>query len=407
MPVVDEKVGFRGKILSTYTHTEFGSGTLVTTNSDREYLFSTTCRRETQVNPNWRERVRLGLDVSSPYFRRVVGVTPARIYGRARGFPYGWNYRAVEYNSNYRGVFFDTNIDAQLFLGDDTVLRDQALTRLKRKLSNRTKSVNVLVPLAEIRELHGMVRGIASSATELVTSLIDIRKTRGKSAYKYAAEKWLLWSFAISPTIAEINSISDAIDTYLHMKDHMFRNIGKAERTWVTSWHPGVTTGMYGADLERRYRLEHKLSYLYGGGFATAIRAGNNYGLGPQFGLEFGALIPTAWELVPYSWLIDYFTTVGAFLDDVFVSDSCQTRYLFMNRRYECNVELSTRFVKAQNTFFLDENHKKGSFYVREFRRTPLSSLPVANLRFKSLDEVGRNAVNRLLNLTSLLAIRR
>jgi len=41
------------------------------------------------------------------------------------------------------------------------------------------------------------------------------------------------------------------------------------------------------------------------------------------------------------------------------------------------------------------------------FDRSKLSSLPYGSFRFKSVDEVGKNAVNKLLNLSALLIQRR
>lgn len=227
---------------------------------------------------------------------------------------------------------------------------------------------------------------------------------RGASAFKYASDAWLSFSFGVSPLVADVKATCDAIDNFLNGRNRTVRLTGSSTKTWRSSSGFSAGAGLFGSDLHRIAQTTHTLSYRYIAGFDLVRSAGNNYGVGAQFGLEFGALVPTFWELVPYSWLIDYFTTVGPFLEDVFISPAGDTRYALLNRRYTALVDMSGELrPNTANDHVSYQYFRPGFYDLRHFTRTPLSALPHSSLRFKTVDEVGRNAVNRLLNLGSLL----
>lgn len=386
---------------STYTRSDL-VGTQVYANVKTDANLAVDDTRTTNYNVNFRQLLAKGFDVTSAYEKR------SHNYAHLRGYGAGYGIAAfgpiVTYEStlsNY-ALFFDPT--SQLADADDTVLRDQALTRLKRKLAKQNSNTNVLVPLAEIHELRGLIRGIAGLSTSLIQTLLTIRRTKGASARHYAADSWLSFSFGVSPMIADVKAVCEAIDNFVNSRNRTVRLTGSSTKTWFSSSGFGSGQGLFGANLHRIARTTHTLSYRYIAGFDLVRSAGNNYGIGAQFGLEFGALIPTFWELIPYSWLIDYFTTMGPFLDDVFVSPAGNTRYALLNRRYTAFVDMSGELrPNTVNDHVSYQYFSPGFYDLRHFTRTPLSALPHSSLRFKTVDEVGRNVVNRLLNLGSLL----
>lgn len=76
--------------------------------------------------------------------------------------------------NSYRGVLHTPSS----FPSTDATLRDIALKRLKSKIASQSGSVQIMVPVAELRELSGLVRFAANYATDLVKALVKIRKTR-------------------------------------------------------------------------------------------------------------------------------------------------------------------------------------------------------------------------------------
>ncbi len=386
---------------STYTRTDT-VGTLVYANVKTDANLAVDDTRTTNYNVNYRQLLAKGVDVTSAYEKRSHNYAHLRGYGGGHGIAaLGPIVRYESVLTNY-ALFYDPT--ANLSDSDDVVLRDQALTRLKRKLSKQNSNTNVLVPLGELHELRGLIRGLAGLSTSLVNTLLAIRRTRGASARHYAADAWLSFSFGISPLLADVRATCEAIENFLNSRNRTVRLTGSATKTWLSSGGTISGSGLFGSNLHRSVRCEHSLSYRYIAGFDLVRSAGNNYGVGAQFGLEFGALIPTFWELVPYSWLFDYFTTIGSYLEDNFVSPAGNTRYALLCRRYTAKIDMTGELKPNTGNDFVDYQYFSPGFYdLRHFTRTPLSSLPHVALRYKTVDEVGRNAVNRLLNLGSLL----
>lgn len=95
--------------------------------------------------------------------------------------------------------------------------RDIALKRLKNKLNGDTAQFQALVPLAELRELRGTLRGIAYSASNMLKSMIALKHGNFKDAHKRASDVWLTFSFGVNPMLSDAQSIAEALAAYLEL----------------------------------------------------------------------------------------------------------------------------------------------------------------------------------------------
>jgi len=351
-------------------------------------------------NPNWRQQVARKQDATTDYSRVTRTSVPCRLYGESDTpyFSFGkwWHY----YGRNL--VSF---VDGAQLISDseDTALRDIALARLKRRLSDKVGDWSAMAPVAELRETRGLLTGLAHSATGVVRALIDIKRTRGKSAYKYASEAWLTWSFGVKPLLADIKKANESIEAYLLRNDVTLKLSGSANKKWISGLRSNGHTGAYNAPYSRLFRAEHELSYRYASGMNLKLKSGNNYGVDDHFGLELKALPSTAWELVPFSWVVDYFTTAGAYFEDTFEMPPGSLKYLMLQRRYKMICYVEGVHVPISGTVMSTDQSHGGLYTYINFSRTKLSSLPFRSLRFKTADEIGKSAVNKLLNLASVL----
>lgn len=250
--------------------------------------------------------------------------------------------------------------------------------------------------------MRDTLRALAFSSTDLIRALIEIKRSKGASAFQFASHAWLTWSFAVKPTILEIQEISQSIDAFMAAKDAKFTDYGASKKQWQTSGRQEIT-GNFGTTCSVRWQLLHTLSYRYTCGYHPKVRSANDYGVGAHFGLEFGAMIPAFWELTPFSWLLDYFGTMGDYLEDTFVSDSVTTIYVNSGRKYSVSGQIFLDFKEQPITTEMSVYGKPGLFELKQFDRSIHSQLPTRALRFKSADEIGKSAVNKLLNLSSVL----
>lgn len=368
-------------------------------------------------NPNWKLEIAKQLDATTNHRRTSNFAKPARIeiISENRAAYPSYTTRS-QYSANTLG-YTDTLVEPE-----DLVIRDLALIKLKRRMASHMDNFNAIAPAVELKQLRQLIRGSAGLSESFVRGLIKIRndlklqvpvrKRRGKGyTYTSAAptfmeqmsDAWLTFSFGISPTIADINNVALAISDYMFDRDELYRERASQSKIWATS---GVATasGSAHANLVYNYRMEHKLTYAFGAGTSLQVTAANPYDLPEKFGLTFGDIIPAFWELTPYSWLFDYFGTIGAFLEDEFSVPAGSSVFVYETKRYTRSVITDISFTELPPEHLLE--HKVVGTSIQNYSgytRTKLLGLPHRLLRFKTLDEIGRNSINRLLNLTSLL----
>jgi len=376
--------------------------------------------RQTNSDPNWKIKVKKKQDASSPYLWRKTDIVSGYFDVDVKHS----NYYGSALEFGYHREFFKHTPSIVTADIEDATLADIAVTRLKRKLANRTQSFNAMIPLAELRELRQTVGGAANATMKVVLALGEVKKTAKKAirnlgnpkklrkvlnqAYKDASDIWLTYSFGISPLMGTILDVNKSIGSYLTRYDSIDRISGSATKTWMKSSRLGPLTTCQGAVRGAVVQEEFKLSYKYIAGHRFTLASANDYSALDHFGLKPPSLIPTLWELTAFSWVVDYFTTAGAFLDDTFTSTTGNSVYAIENRRLEYKGSTTMEIEKAYPTRTYQKwviaKNLPAEFSCVHFRRSVLSSYPPRVLRFRTLDEMGLNGVSKLLNLTAVLS---
>jgi len=380
---------------STYTRSDT-PGVQVLQRSAGLISFGTN-ERVTTSDPNWRVKLAKRLEATNPYsFKEWVSVVSYLSHCTTLRRDPGLEIHG-ECLQSYFGGGYGLVSDS-----DDTALRDLALARVKNRLQSHYGNVNAVVPVVELRDLRHTITGTAKLATDLLHTLTAIRKTKGASARKYAADAWLNFSFGVNPLISDTAKIASSIQDYLDRKDHSTRITGVASKNWFSSLKETGQTSAFGAGLSTHSVGYHTLSYKYIAGFDILVEAANNYSIVDHLGLRPEQLLSVAWELTPYSWVVDYFATVGPFLDDTFVVPPGSTKFVLLDRLYTLDVDIRTSIVPSSGTIVTSQSKKPGYLKYVHFDRSRLTSLPRIGLHFRSFDSVGSYAVNKLLNLASV-----
>lgn len=355
-------------------------------------------------NPLHRDQIARGLDATTNYSRREYELK-SHTLGKV-DFLYRSGsklYRSFGYSS-FLNLPSWSSLSAH---ADDSALRDIALSRLKRRLADEVSQFQSIAPLAELREVRRLIRQIAGLGLNALLAAARAKRTGGRSVDKFLADTWLGFSFGAAPLVSSVGDLCGSIAEFLQRRDHLARFYGTAGKNWKAMSYldspGGSTAGVLFASLRTQYDVHARLSYRFISGVHFALESANDYSLGSHFGLTAADVVPAAWELLPYSWLFDYFSTVGAYLDDVFVENpGFSTMYVVENRRFEAEIRSRSTYVPPATASVSLNLPCDGVVRVVDFSRTRLSSLPRRILRFKTADEVGANAVNRLLNLTAL-----
>lgn len=156
--------------------------------------------------------------------------------------------------------------------------------------------------------------------------------------------------------------------------------------------------------ISSKHQIVHTLSYRITAGFDLKLLSGNNYSMEEHLGLDLKLVPVTLYELTAFSWMLDYFVNIGAYLEDLFYVPPGTTKYVSVMRRYEatCNEQMFSRSISSNTKCGLAKS-QMGNWTFFDAERTGLSSLPSTGLRFKMQDEQGFYAVTKLLNMLSIL----
>jgi len=287
----------------------------------------------------------------------------------------------------------------------DSTTDDQALARLKRKLASNQGNFESMIPLAEIHELRGSIKKAANMAKDMLEALIAIRKTKGRSASRYAAGVWLNFNFGILPVIDDARKAAESIQNFLRRQDRNLVVKGTAEKRWKSGFRVDNITGNTAASVKVTYEFQQRLLYSYTCGWALKVSAGNNYNALEHLGFNFKDLPAVGWELIPYSWVVDYFTTAGEFMSDLFESPPGNLIYLSLAKMYNLDGKATYEFYTQPHpdTILLGNSPGSAELEHIRFTRSSLGSLPHRALRFKTVDEIGLHSVTKVINLASVL----
>lgn len=160
---------------------------------------------------------------------------------------------------------------------------------LQSAASDITSDFDALTFLAELRQVKGMFLSLAPRM---------IKQLLAKPPHKAAADAWLQWQMGWKPFISDVRSIVDII----HNPKGASRN-RKTKRTSVRDEIPiNVTKVLPNGEKHTvtgssRYSVDIRATVI-----ADLSAFANNAYINP---------ISTAWELIPYSFLVDYFVGIG------------------------------------------------------------------------------------------------
>lgn len=285
------------------------------------------------TNPHRASQIRQHLQAGTPYQVSVKEIS--RIRADADMV---WYYGDPQYNplsiTNIAGQVLTSGYVAN---GANLALAEnRARQAYYKKLLETQQKFGGTVFLGELRESVRMLRNPLSSLRDYTGTLPLIfrkhlnrnrrmvkRYERKRQLEKAVAGTWLEYSFGIAPLISDAESFAEALAN-LHARQLITRFSGTGKEL-IRTVFPRANGVLYDMSLWKawpykydmidieQYRVRYKGAVLSGcisqdgvTSFSSVIQ---------NFGLTAGQIVPTAWELFPWSWLIDYFTNVGDVLN--------------------------------------------------------------------------------------------
>lgn len=280
---------------------------------------------------DYRERIRLGLDATTNVQLDVDSVeqSPYAKYGYVLRVNSTGNYYA---NVHGGSLFFDVPVSPIT-----SVIGSLTQATESKFLASCYDKMHAFAGATFIGELRETIRMIRNPAKQIFDGLyrhhkvvkkrlgtkgIAVFRSRGrlggsqarKNARDVAAGSWLQYRFGIAPLLSEINEGAKTLADFLYRGEGLARvPVKETKRSKIKqsseyqfNWRPGNA-----ADLRGLQVLERVDRCTYRG----AVNATLSPELGPSiqtyFGLDWQDAVLAGWEIIPYSFLVDYFVNIG------------------------------------------------------------------------------------------------
>lgn len=261
----------------------------------------------------------------------------------------------------------------------DVTANNVALAKFVKKLDSVNTAFHGGVFLGELSQtLHG-IRNPAYGLRKLVDRFwYNARNMRSSwkrkvkfieentPLHKALADLWLEHSFHWKPLLSDIDDGCRALaelNTSQGLANSRISAVGEADGNPVNTV-TSVTSGLL-QWYKSETTLEHTIVVYRG---AVRVNPRDSVLMAPTLlGFNPASFAPTAWELIPYSFLIDYFTNIG----DIISGWSHNTSELSW-----CNRTVKKEFVRKYGTFcnqgIVDDGHALGE-PKRRFTHSPTS----------------------------------
>lgn len=263
--------------------------------------------------------------------------------------------------------------------------RSRAQFALNMKVLNQFPYWDALTDFAELGEAIHLYRSLSSSFTGFTSSLIkrdftaalshlkikptrsrvktvsDIWNAEGHTVVDKVANVWLTYRYGIMPTVY---SFQDALKAFTAKVDDPslietqitipYENYARSVSTVST----GNTPVIYDQVADRRYWGSVRMvAYVHYNSALSARLSGTNL-------VDY---LKTAWELIPYSFVVDWFINVGGALSQLLLPSIIGSSFVNVSEKH-----FGSNINSIQN---LRPFTYPGMTYVTTWRRTNLSTI--------------------------------
>jgi hypothetical protein len=293
----------------------------------------------------------------------------------------------------------------------------EALSRLYSRIKAEYEHMNSLNFLGELGETVKMLRSPASALLDNTSRLLstvkstraevrrrvqprksdsakDLARRRSQAVADAISGTWLEYAFGLVPLMSDVKDIAETAARALVGKDSMTRVSAKSEDTQGSSilYSGDVSVGST-ATLCRYYReARTTASCRYVAGLRSHLTgpAQGLNNLARLSGVTLSNIIPTAYQLLPWSFLVDYFVNLGDVLEAWFVDTSNLVYFSKTNRQvteyldhewFRPNPQTQGYFAGSLNTLaFVGRNVSRRSLTRTTLVRSSGQALPIPSL---------------------------
>lgn len=341
-------------------------------------------------NPSWRDDIRMvrNATTSASGTRRRVKFRVASGYASGRSASFDDPPNEPGLFSRFTSCEFAVpSLSSGSFPGTTsptiTSADNQAIARLYEALRSFESSVNAGEDLGEIGKTINTIKSPLSNARNLMTRVIGkhrdaLSKPSAREAARALGSTLLEYRFGIEPLV---NTIADAMVGFQN-RDYLAHYYPFNESATVKSKTTTQSTAPVGnLSVTTVYKESLSEKVRYSGVWGVQVDL-NTRSVADVMSWRLQDVIPTVWELVPYSWLADYFTNIGDIIGGISVPWSgvrwCNKTVRSVRERHMTFTDWYQPGLKATYPYRTQSNFTPGFTQMTEtaFTRSRQESLP-------------------------------
>lgn len=271
--------------------------------------------------PNWRDLVRQGRGATTPASGVMYFGQGSYYYAHAK-------YRRISPPAGAGGYWgteaYGIPTYTSVFSGDPTPSASvvaEAENLCIRKFLDRAREAQASLRGESIAEVTKTIKGILNPFEGIrkltVDYLSNLRKVKRrvkdrKARRNILSDSYLEWTFGITPLASDVGSLLANAATQHPAMQLITANGSVPFAASTFGWNPfpggAFLTSFGNVRSVSNYSMRIK----------GAVRTGAVLGKLPQYqnlGLQVSEILPTAWAVIPYSFVVDYFLNVGSIID--------------------------------------------------------------------------------------------
>jgi DNA-binding FrmR family transcriptional regulator len=283
-------------------------------------------------NPQWKDQVRNGQNATTPLVYYGPDRNPAqnsfKIEKRERYFNNSNGQEKYEYSWTSGSYLPILPTPISVLAPPDVVarVRNRCISRFVGRAKEVQSSIEGGQDLGEIKQtiesIKHPLKSLSQSLTQYLTALRKRKKRNWTKteASKVLADTYLEFHFGWQPLAADVAQL--IADARRSRFDQYVVSASAQEVYQVDQATLSTSLGYPGGTVRIPYRTKLIYSMRMRGGVSSLASAGQ-LSWAQSLQLTPKDWLPTAWDLLPYSWIADYFVNIGDILGALsFVSSS-------------------------------------------------------------------------------------
>lgn len=278
-------------------------------------------------NPFWKDTIRNGGNATTPFTGTEfsASITPFQYDYNSVFHPINWPYPPHEERYGYGygtcAEYGTPNLNDTPPDGDTIAdATNRCIQDFMRSCQSARSSIMGGQSLGEYREvLHTMTRPMASLRRHVLSYTSSVKKrTKGmrrvNDVVKAVSDSYLEWTFGWDPLVSDIAA---AYVDWERFRYPVIPVSGSATNTYAGSSGTFSYAPSAGSPVALSCRVSSSMKYYVRmkGAIKSGSDASGKISSAQAYRLLPRDWVPTLYELIPYSFVIDYFTTLGTVIE--------------------------------------------------------------------------------------------